>query len=151
MAEYFTSDDLLKRRVDSADWLCAQTKKIVNQVNYGQLVEGEYLCNLELIAALLEVIGCYEPITSEAEDGVKNCITEEHAEKAFDLLHELTGLCWHGKGHTYKLPLAEPDEEGSIGSVTFGNGLPIGISVNSAAVLALDWQVKNNQIKAQKA
>lgn len=123
MVEYFNSNDLLIRRVQTADWLCKQSKKIVNMVHYGELVSADYKNKLLYVVAAMEAIGCYEPITSEDEDGVNNCLTEAEAEQIFENISKITGLCWQEKGVTYRNQPVEPDCYGIITeNVTLTNG-----------------------------
>lgn len=134
MADYFNSNDLIIRRVQTADWTCAQTKKVANMVNYGQLVPKDYLNKLSYVIAAMEAIGCYVPITSPEEDGINNCLTEAEADKIFNNITEITGLHWQGKGVTYRNQLVEADELGQITStVTLTGGGVIGISNPASA------------------
>ena len=123
MAEYFNANDLLIRRVQTADWMCAQSRKIVNMVNYGEIVSADYKNHLAYIAAAMDAIGCYTPITTEAQDGVDNCLTEAEAEQIFKNITAITDLHWQEKGITYRNQVTESDAYGTITStVTLSTG-----------------------------
>jgi hypothetical protein len=120
--EYYNSNDLLKRRTDIALWVCAQNKKIVNAHKYGELLSAKYDLELKYILATMDAMGCYEPITTEAEDGVVNCLKENELDCIFNNVSIITGLCWQPKGVTYRNAFVQPQEEGQIGTVTTNTG-----------------------------
>lgn len=116
MPNFYTSDDLLMRRVHIAIWLCGEAKKIVKQVCYGELVPQKHNIKIQYINASLEAIECYTPITSEDQDGVDNCLTESQLDSFFNNITEITGMCFLPKGSTYRpAALADPEVLGPIG------------------------------------
>ena len=121
--EYFNADDLTIRRGQIADWLCCQTECVVNGVLYGEPMSAKDLMDLELVVAYAEAIACYQPVTSEDEDGVINCLTEEQAEKIFKNVSTITNIQWHGKGITYRDRPTASDEHGQIGAFTLTEGV----------------------------
>tara|TARA_R110002126_G_scaffold127296_1_gene269489 strand:- start:5971 stop:6435 length:465 start_codon:yes stop_codon:yes gene_type:complete len=133
--EYYTSNDLLKRRADIALWMCSQTKKISNHYNYGELLSQKYIMNLEYLSGAMDAMSCYDPVSSELEDGVINCLKESQLDKLFNNVSNITGLCWQPKGITYVNQINQSIEAGEITdtagdpiSTTSGNGV-IGITI----------------------
>ena len=98
---YYNSNDLLFRRIRIAQWLSNQIDSVTNHSFYGELMCCEELSELEYVSASLEAIECYTPITTEAEDGVSNCLTEEQLDNIFNNIVDITGICFSDKGITY--------------------------------------------------
>ena len=109
VSDFYTSDDLLVRRTGMAEWICSKMHKFVNHYHYGSLLEADCLIKHQYITALLEVVECYTPITTTAEDGVNNCMTEAKLDTLFNKVEEITGLCFLPKGTTYN-----PNYDGTI-------------------------------------
>ena len=133
--EYYNSNDLLRRRTDIALWMCAQTTKITNHYNYGELLSTKYIMHLEYLSGAMNAMSCYTPVTSEAEDGVINCLKESQLDKLFNNVSNITGLCWQPKGITYIGQIDQPTEAGEVTdtagdpiTTTFGTGV-IGITL----------------------
>lgn len=97
----YTRDDLLKRRIEIARWVCAQTKKIAAYYCYGQPVCKDFLFNYQYVIATLEAIECYTPLTTVSEDGVINCLTEEKLTNIFSNFTYISGIDFLPKGYTY--------------------------------------------------
>jgi len=113
---YYTSNDLLVRRVWMADWICDQMDKIAKQICYGELVPQAFNMNFQYVSASLQAVECYSPITTEAQDGVDNCLTEALLDKFFNNITDITGLCFLPKGSTYRAaPLPTPVVIGPVG------------------------------------
>ena len=98
---FYNTNDLLIRRVKTAQWLTDQITEVTNSSFYGELMCCEDLIQLEYVSAALEAIECYTPITDEDEDGVNNCLTEEQLDDFFNNIVDITGLCFPDKGQTY--------------------------------------------------
>lgn len=101
VSDFYTSDDLLVRRVYMADWICNQLTKFVNYFNYGVIIKKDCLIKHQYMVALLEAIECYTPITLVDQDGVDNCLKEAQLDTIFNKVEEITGLCFLAKGTTY--------------------------------------------------
>jgi len=109
VSDFYTTNDLLVRRVYMASWVCDQLSKFVNYYNYGEIVSKECLIKHQYIVALLEAVSCYTPITLTTQDGVNNCLTEAKLDTIFDKVEDVTGLCFLAKGTTY-----DPNYDASI-------------------------------------
>jgi len=92
----------------------------VNQICYGELTPQNTLMNFQYVVASLEAVECYTPITTDAQDGVDNCLTEALLDKFFNNITEITGLCFLPKESTYR-PAALPDPE-TLGPLGLGGG-----------------------------
>lgn len=101
VSDFYTSNDLLVRRVYMADWICKQLSKFVNYFNYGELISKKCLIQHQYMVALLEAVECYTPITLVDQDGVNNCLKESQLDTIFNKVEEITGLCFLAKGTTY--------------------------------------------------
>lgn len=147
MATFYNHNDLMIRRVQANEWLCSQNKKLQNMIHYGELVSADYKNKLAYVVAALESVGCYEPITTAAEDGVKNCLTEAQVTQIFDNISEITGLSWRGKGTTYRNQ-ANPLEgiERITASVVLSNGEFIHKS-NPAVIKRNDAKTRGDLLK----
>ena len=138
MALYFNADDLTVRRVAIATWACKQVKKLAASYHYGQLISGEYMMNYQYVIALSEAIACYSPITSEAENGVKNCLTEEELECAFNNISEITCIGWMGKNASYRNFNPTIFESGQLTSdVTLSDGGVLGVTAVPDGVVSI--------------
>ena len=129
MATYYNTNDLLIRRLRTAEWLTNQITEVTNSSFYGELMCCEDLIQLEYVSAALEAIECYTPITEEDEDGVDNCLTEEQLDDFFNNIVDITGLCFPDKGQTYNSEV----RTNFTSSVT-------GILLNSQEVITLNKQ-----------
>tara|TARA_R110002126_G_scaffold155045_1_gene302060 strand:- start:1559 stop:2074 length:516 start_codon:yes stop_codon:yes gene_type:complete len=134
MALYFNSDDLLVRRVSIGEWICTQVQKLASSYHYGQLVDAEYMMNYQYVVALSEVVACYDPITTLAQDGVDNCLTEAELECAFNNISEITCIGWLGKNVTYRNQDPVIIESGHIGVGWTIQGHGVGVGISHAGV-----------------
>lgn len=138
MPKYYTSDDLIKRRVAMADWICMQSQRLVNQFKYGQLVPTDFIYNFEYVVALLEAVECYTPITSEDEDGEINCLTEAALDKIFANFTHISGVDFLGKCTSYN-----PNNYAGL----YGDYVPVtgnvggGFTLNGSTVFAVGSEV----------
>ena len=126
MAQYYTTNDLLVRRVGMATWICNKVMKITNSYKYGELVSKGELSNYEYIVACLEAVECYTPITLATEDGETNCLTEAKLNSIFDNVETVTKLAWQPIGTTYNpynwvLP-GGVELSNNIGTTTLNDG-----------------------------
>jgi len=119
VSDFYTSNDLLVRRVYMADWICSQLSKFVNHFNYGVIVQKDCLIKHQYMVALLEAVECYTPITLAAEDGVNNCLKEAQLDTIFNKVEEITGLCFLAKGTTYS---TNYDSTVSLSIITLNTG-----------------------------
>ena len=101
VSDFYTTNDLLVRRVYMADWICDELTKFVNSYNYGDDISQACLIKHQYVTALLEAVECYTPITLTAQDGIDNCLTEAKLDSIFDRVETITGLCFQAKGTTY--------------------------------------------------
>ena len=119
---YYTADDLTKRRVSMATWICGQTHKLVNHYRYGQLVKHDFIMDYEYVVAALEAVECYTPITLASEDGETNCMTEANLDNLFSNFTHISGIDFLPVGTTYNpnnngvpVPVAlEPNAGGNL-------------------------------------
>lgn len=125
LVKYYTSDDLIMRRVNTARWICEQTHKLKASFNYGELVDQNYLTEFQYVVAALEALECYTPITSEAQDGEDNCLTEAQVEAIINNIEHITGLSFHCKQTTYNPNNYEGVTSDYIPSDITGNGTDI--------------------------
>ena len=117
---YYNINDLFMRRAYTAKWICHEMKRFLNQICYGELIPQQTTMNFQYIVATLEAVECYTPITTDAEDGVANCLTEAQLDSFFDNVTEVTGLCFLPKNSTYRNP--PPAPTGTSGTITLGGG-----------------------------
>ena len=101
MTIFYTANDLIMRRVNIARWICSQIHIIEANFKYGELIKEEYLMNFQYVVASLEAMECYTPITSVAEDGESNCLTEAKITSLVNNIEEITGLRFQCAGTTY--------------------------------------------------
>tara|TARA_R100001463_G_scaffold52679_6_gene103568 strand:- start:922 stop:1383 length:462 start_codon:yes stop_codon:yes gene_type:complete len=101
VAKYYTADDLLKRRVDIGIWIASQTDKLVANLKYGQLVNEKSLMRYQYVVACHVALMGYTPITTAAQDGVDNGLTEANVDDMIDNIEIITGLHFLNKETTY--------------------------------------------------
>ena len=98
---YYTTNDLLKRRVDIGIWIGSQTTKLVSNLKYGQLLGADTLARYQYVVACHNTLGGYTPITTTAQDGVDNALTESNVDSIVNNIEKITGLHFLPKGTTY--------------------------------------------------
>jgi hypothetical protein len=131
MAEYFNQTDLDARRQKTACWIHEEATKIANNLKYSGKIDNCRLSNLSYVVAALEAVECYVPITTAAQDGEDNCLTEALAESLFNNISKITKICFVPKNATYTA--LEDDDNNQFntmtlvggGSINTATGLPI--------------------------
>jgi hypothetical protein len=98
---YYTSNDLLKRRVDIGIWIASQTDKLVASLKYGQLLDEIAFMKYQYVVACHVALMGYTPITTDAQDGVDNALTEANVDDIIDNIEKITGLHFLPKETTY--------------------------------------------------
>lgn len=101
VVKYYTTDDLLKRRVDIGIWIAAQTDRLVGNLKYGQLLDEVTFMQYQYVVACYMALLGYTPITSPAQDGVDNGLTEANVDDMIDNIEIITGLHFLNKETTY--------------------------------------------------
>lgn len=107
MATYFNQNDLDARRQKTACWIHEEATKIADKLKYTGKIDNCRMANLSYVVAALEAVECYIPITTAAQDGEVNCLTEALAESLFDNISKITKICFVPKNSTYT---AVPDD-----------------------------------------
>jgi len=100
MALYFNITDLQARLTRTTCWIADEALKQSNRAKYYGKLDDCFI-KLQYVVAALEAIQCYTPITSEDEDGIINCLTEEQAEQIFDNISNITDICFLPKNTIY--------------------------------------------------
>jgi hypothetical protein len=100
MATYYVTNGLKIRLGRLACWIGDQANEIAAHYKYGSPVPAVKLVNLQLMVAYLEAAECYTAITTAAQDGVNNCLTEAQMDNLFINIQEITGMCFPTKGET---------------------------------------------------
>ena len=98
---YYTANDLLKRRVDIGIWIGSQTTKLVSNLKYGQLLDETAVSRFQYVVACHVALMGYTPITTDAQDGVDNAMTEANVDNMIDNIEKITGLHFLPKETTY--------------------------------------------------
>jgi hypothetical protein len=98
---YYTANDLLKRRVDIGIWVGSQTTKLVANLKYGQLLDETAVSRYQYVVAGYAALNGYTPITTDAQDGVDNSLTEANVDDLIDNIEKITGLHFLPKETTY--------------------------------------------------
>ena len=98
MAEYFTANDLRARLNKTACWIHEEAECINGRIKTEGRIDNCRMNNLSIVVAMWQAAECYTPITSEAEDGVVNCLTEAEEEQLFDNISTISGICFVPKG-----------------------------------------------------
>lgn len=109
---YFNTTDLQARLYRTGCWIAKEADKLAKQAKYSGRIDPCCMTNLQYVVAALEALECYTPITSEVEDGVVNCLTEEYAENLFNNISKITGLCFLPKNVVYSTAPADADFTG---------------------------------------
>ena len=99
--KYYTSNDLLKRRVDIGIWIASQTDKLVANLKYGQLIDEIIFMKYQYVVACYAALMGYTPITTAVQDGVDNSLTEDNMDDIIDNIEKITGLHFLPKETTY--------------------------------------------------
>jgi hypothetical protein len=113
MAEYFTANDLRARLNKIACWIEEEANCIAGRIKVEGRIDNVRMNNLSMVTAMWQAAECYAPITTEAEDGEVNCLTEAEEEQLFNNISAITGLCFVPKGIDYIL-VTEDDENQTI-------------------------------------
>jgi len=101
MALYYTAADIELREATLGCCFATLADKVAKKIGYGIVCDLD-IAKLNLLNVYIEIISCYTPITSPAEDGVLNCITEAELD---GILAEITrcytecDLCFPPKGN----------------------------------------------------
>ena len=72
---YYTQADITLREAILGCCFANLASKVAKKLTYGVACDLE-TAKLNLLNVYIEIISCYTPITSSAEDGIVNCITE---------------------------------------------------------------------------
>jgi hypothetical protein len=113
MAEYFTANDLRARLNKTACWIHEEAECIAGRVKTEGRIDDCRMVNLSIVAAMWQAAECYTPITSEAEDGVVNCLTEAQQEQLFNNISAVTDLCFVPKCIEWILETEDDDNQSS--------------------------------------
>jgi hypothetical protein len=109
---YFNTTDLQARLYRTGCWIAAEADRLAKKAKYSGRIDPCCMTNLQYVVAALEALECYTPITSEAEDGVVNCLTEAYAENLFNNISKITGICFLPKNTVYTTAPADADFTG---------------------------------------
>jgi hypothetical protein len=123
MAEYFTTNDLRARLNKTACWIYEEAQCVADTLSYTGKIHDKTMLNLSLVVAFLEAAECYSPITSEAEDGVINCLTEAEVENIFKNISAITGLCFVPKCVDYIIEIE--DDNNQLSNVGDKDGIAV--------------------------
>ena len=85
MALYYTTADLKLREACIGCCYADLAAKLNDKLRYGHSCDEDKK-KVELLGAYLDLITCYTPIISAAEDGVVNCLKEADMDKLFQTI-----------------------------------------------------------------
>ena len=134
MALYFNITDLQARLTKIACWIADEALKQSNRAKYyGKL--DECFIKLQYVVAALEAIECYTPLSSAADDGVINCLTELQAEQIFDNISNITDICFLPKNTVYNT--SETDDVAQTMALNSGGGFIL--NTGGSSPISLDY------------
>lgn len=114
VVKYYTTDDLLKRRVDIGIWIASQTDRLVGNLKYGQLLDEVTFMRYQYVVACHVALMGYEVLSEDPYywhfsrpgslgdiDGIVNGLTEANVDSMINNIEIITGLHFLNKETTY--------------------------------------------------
>jgi hypothetical protein len=121
-----------------------EANKLAKGLKYSGRIDDCRLADLSLVSAYIQAVECYTPVTTDEEDGVINCLTEAEAEKVFENIGKITGLCFLPKNTNYKVEIEDDNNQFRKPTKTDGTFMQLtgggDIFWNILEVEPIDWQ-----------